>query len=406
MLHRRLALIVLISAFALSIGYPSLVTFAADKKPTELGPVDKDAPKEFTTTKSGLKYRILRKADGAKPRESSTVKVHYKGTLDNGKVFDSSYERGEPIEFPLSGVIKGWTEGMQYVAEGGMIELEIPHQLGYGERGAPPDIPGKSTLHFIVELLEIQKPIEPGAVDANAPEEFTETKSGLKYRVRRKSDGVKPKATSTVKVHYKGWLDGGKVFDSSYDRREPVEFPLNRVIKGWGEGMQLIGQGGMIELEIPFELAYGESGRPPVIPPKETLHFIVELLEVQLPAEPGAVDKDAPEKFTTTKSGLKYRIRRKSDGEKPTDESTVKVHYKGWLDNGKTFDSSYDRGQPIQFPLSGVIKGWTEGMQLIGKGGMIELEIPYDLAYGEEGRPPTIPEKATLHFIIELLEVQ
>ncbi|MBS0204216.1 MAG: FKBP-type peptidyl-prolyl cis-trans isomerase [Planctomycetes bacterium] len=162
----------------------------------------------------------------------------------------------------------------------------------------------------------------------------------------------------------------------------------------------------MIDLEIPYELAYGEQGRPGRIPPKATLHFIVELLEVQLPAEPGAVDKDAPEEFTATKSGLKYRIRRASSGAKPTKESVVKVHYKGWLDNKQVFDSSYERGKPIEFPLGGVIAGWTEGMQLVGKGGMIELEIPYDLAYGEEGRPPVIPEKATLHFIVELLDVK
>ncbi len=376
---------------------------AADK--VQPGVQDKDAPKEFTATGSGLKYRILRKSDKPKPKETSTVKVHYKGWLDNGKVFDSSYDRGESIEFPLKGVIAGWTEGMQLVGEGGMIELEIPYKLGYGERGSPPDIPGKSTLHFIVELLEVQKPLEPGAVDADVPEKFTETESGLKYRIRRKGTGPKPKATTTVKVHYKGWLDNGKVFDSSYDRREPIEFPLNRVVKGWTEGMQLIGKGGMIELEIPYELAYGEEGRPPTIPPKATLHFIVELLDAQLPTEPGEVDKDAPEKFTATKSGLKYRIRRKSDGEKPMAQNTVKVHYKGWLDGGKVFDSSYDRGKPIEFPLSGVIAGWTEGMQLVGKGGMIELEIPYDLGYGEQGKPPVIPAKSTLHFIIELLDV-
>ncbi len=123
-------------------------------------------------------------------------------------------------------------------------------------------------------------------------------------------------------------------------------------------------------------------------------------------AEPGVQDKDAPKEFTTTKSGLKYRILRKSNKEKPKESSTVKVHYKGTLDNGKVFDSSYARGEAIEFPLNGVIAGWTEGMQLVGKGGMIELEIPYDLAYGEEGRPPVIPAKATLHFIVELLEVK
>ncbi len=257
---------------------------AADKNASEPGPSDKDAPKEFTTTKSGLKYRILRKSDDLKPEARDKVKVHYKGWLDGGKVFDSSYERGEPIEFPLDRVIPGWTEGMQYVGKGGMVELEIPYKLGYGVQGSPPTIPGKSTLHFIVELLDVTpgpKPVEPGQVDADAPEKFTTTKSGLKYRIRRKSDGKKAAASSTVKVHYKGWLDSGDTFDSSYDRGEPISFPLRRVIPGWTEGMQLVGQGGMIELEVPYELGYGKEGRPPVIPPEATLHFLVELLEVK-----------------------------------------------------------------------------------------------------------------------------
>jgi len=257
---------------------------AAQKNPVEPSPADKDAPKEFTSTKSGLKYRVLRKSDDIKPAARDTVKVHYKGWLDGGKVFDQSYgPNGESIEFPLNGVIKGWTEGMQYVGKGGMIELEIPHELGYGVQGAPPTIPGKATLHFIVELLDVTpapKPIEPGAVEKDAPEKFTTTPSGLKYRIRRKSDGAMPVATDTVKVHYKGWFDDGKAFDSSYERGAPIEFPLNGVIKGWTEGMQLVGKGGMIELEIPYDLAYGERGRPG-IPPKANLHFLVELLDVK-----------------------------------------------------------------------------------------------------------------------------
>lgn len=131
--------------------------------------------------------------------------------------------------------------------------------------------------------------------------------------------------------------------------------------------------------------------------------------EVPLPKLPkgaGAVDKDAPMKFTTTPSGLKYRILRKGEGAKPKATNTVKVNYQGWLDNGKTFDSSYDRGEPISFPLNGVIKGWTEGMQLVGEGGMIELEIPPNLGYGARGAGGAIPPNATLHFIVELLDVQ
>ena len=269
----------LLSLFTLTTESTSHMAHGADK--VQPGAVDKDAPEEFTTTKSGLKYRVRRKGEGKKPTAKDTVSVHYKGWLDNGKEFDSSYARGESIEFPLNGVIKGWTEGMQLVGKGGMIELEIPSALGYGDRGTPPDIPGKATLHFIVELLEVKSPPEPGPTDKDAPKVFTETKSGLKYRILRKSDGAKPKATNTVKVHYKGTLDDGTQFDSSYDRGQPISFPLNRVISGWTEGMQLVGSGGMIELEIPYDLAYGAEGKPPVIPPKATLHFIVELLEVK-----------------------------------------------------------------------------------------------------------------------------
>lgn len=129
---------------------------ALPKLPAGAGAVDKDAPKAFEQTASGLKYRVLRKGDGAKPKAANTVKVNYHGWLDNGKVFDSSYARKEPISFPLMRVIPGWTEGMQLVGNGGMIELEIPSKLGYGDRGAGADIPGGATLHFLVELLEVK----------------------------------------------------------------------------------------------------------------------------------------------------------------------------------------------------------------------------------------------------------
>lgn len=132
-----------------------------------------------------------------------------------------------------------------------------------------------------MNVMSAQGPVQPGAEDKDAPKEFTATKSGLKYRVLRKSEGKKPKATDTVKVHYKGWLDDKKEFDSSYKRGEPIEFPLNGVIPGWTEGMQLVGEGGMIELEIPANLGYGPRGIPGVIPPSSTLHFLVELISVK-----------------------------------------------------------------------------------------------------------------------------
>jgi FKBP-type peptidyl-prolyl cis-trans isomerase FkpA len=121
--------------------------------------------------------------------------------------------------------------------------------------------------------------------------------------------------------------------------------------------------------------------------------------------EPGAEDADAPQEFTKTESGLQYRILRKSDGPKPKASSNVTCHYRGWLNDGQVFDASYKKGDPISFSLSGVVKGWTEGVQLVGEGGMIELKIPYQLGYGEEGRPPRIPAKAELNFIVELIKI-
>lgn len=129
---------------------------ALPKLPTGAGEIDADAPDELTPTPSGLYYRILRKSDGRKPTAQDRVLAHYQGTLDNGSQFDSSYSRGSPTEFGLNQVIKGWTEGLQLIGEGGMIELEIPYALGYGPGGKAPTIPALATLHFLVELKEVK----------------------------------------------------------------------------------------------------------------------------------------------------------------------------------------------------------------------------------------------------------
>ena len=114
---------------------------------------------EVTTTPSGLQYEILKKAEnpGAMPTAASTVKVHYHGTNVDGSVFDSSVERGQPIEFPLTRVIKGWTEGLQYMHVGDKFKFFIPQDLAYGERPGSPKIKPFSALIFEVELLDITK---------------------------------------------------------------------------------------------------------------------------------------------------------------------------------------------------------------------------------------------------------
>jgi FKBP-type peptidyl-prolyl cis-trans isomerase FkpA len=113
-----------------------------------------------------------------------------------------------------------------------------------------------------------------------APANAVKTASGLEYRELRAGTGASPKATDVVKVHYRGTLTNGTEFDSSYKRNMPAEFPLNRVIPCWTEGVQMMKVGGKAQLTCPASIAYGERGSPPVIPPNATLIFEVELLGI------------------------------------------------------------------------------------------------------------------------------
>jgi FKBP-type peptidyl-prolyl cis-trans isomerase FklB len=115
------------------------------------------------TTTSGLQYKVVKEGTGPQPKETDTVTVDYRGTLIDGTEFDSSYKRGEPATFPLQGVIKGWTEGLQLMKKGAEYQFFIPSKLAYGERAIPPDIGANSTLIFKVELKDIKAPSAPAA---------------------------------------------------------------------------------------------------------------------------------------------------------------------------------------------------------------------------------------------------
>jgi len=242
------------------------------------------------------------------------------------------------------------------------------------------------------------------------------TPSGLQYMALSEgpADGVAPKAEDIVVVHYVGTLTDGTEFDSSVRRGAAAKFPLNRVIPGWTEGVQLMTEGDKYRFFIPPELAYGEKGAPGAIGPNEALIFDVELLRVSGPernlaAAKKFLDENAKKAgVKSTKSGLQYEVLAEgpAGGRTPSDANKVSVHYEGRLLDGSVFDSSYDRGEPIEFPLAGVIAGWTEGLQLMSEGDKYRLFIPPALGYGEQGTPggPIGPNEA-LVFDVELLKV-
>ncbi|QCB45737.1 FKBP-type peptidyl-prolyl cis-trans isomerase [Hydrogenophaga sp. PAMC20947] len=142
------------TAIALIICSAAILSAPAMAQDVTLAAAAKEAGAIVTPT--GLVYRAMKEGTGASPRAANTVKVHYKGTLPDGKEFDSSYSRGTPIEFPLGGVIPCWTEGVQRMKIGGKAKLTCPSAIAYGERGAGGVIPPNATLVFEVELLGIK----------------------------------------------------------------------------------------------------------------------------------------------------------------------------------------------------------------------------------------------------------
>jgi len=237
----------------------------------------------YQTTASGLKYQITTSGNGEQAQAGDTVIMHYRGKLEDGTQFDSSYDRNTPFRFELGAgrVIKGWDEGVALLHEGDSATFIIPQELGYGSRNIGP-IPANSTLIFEVELLEIVKPktIEPFQIEGKVK---TTTESGLQFILVEPGSGQKAAEGYTAQVHYTGFLEDGSIFDSSYKRDQPFEFVigLGQVIPGWDEGVALMREGSKARLIIPHDLAYGEKGYPGVIPPKATLTFDIELLEVK-----------------------------------------------------------------------------------------------------------------------------
>ncbi len=271
-------------------------------------------------TETGLQYETIIAGTGASPKSGDNVTIHYVGTLSDGSEFDSSVARNEPLTFPIDEAVEGWREGIMLMKEGGKTKVMMPPVLAYGATGTSDGRIGP----FEVVTLELQlieviaaddkkrlEEVQQAAVErykerqkeemaarvaraeanAVAAEQFLEengkkdgiqtTLSGLQYEVLNKGEGkVSPGPRDMVEVHYHGTRLDGSVFDSSVLRGETSEFPLNRVISGWTEGLQLMQEGDKFRFYIRPDLAYGPMGKGD-IGPNELLVFEVELFDVK-----------------------------------------------------------------------------------------------------------------------------
>jgi peptidylprolyl isomerase len=244
---------------------------------------------------------------------------------------------------------------------------------------------------------QVEPPLDLKAPPADA----TKTASGLAWKVLAPGKGsTNPGPKDAVTVHYTAWTADGKMFDNSHARRMPSTFLIESVIKGWGEGVQLMTPGEKRRFWIPEEIAFrGLAGRP-----KGMVVFDVELLDIMpdprvAPANVATPPADAQK----TPSGIAYQVLRPGTGTtRPRKESRVTVHYTGWTTDGKMFDSSVVRGAAATFGLNEVIEGWTEGVQLMVEGEKTRFWIPARMAYqGQAGRP-----QGMLVFDIDLLAIR
>jgi FKBP-type peptidyl-prolyl cis-trans isomerase len=234
-------------------------------------------PKDAIRTASGLVMEVLQKGKGTKrPKATESVRVTAIGHLPNGQRFGTP----QPRVMGMSEIAPGWSEALGQMVEGEKRRLWMSPGLAFGNTpGAPVSAGGDIVLEL--ELLAIPSPPPVPKDLKSPPKDAKKTESGLVYKILTKGTGTThPTATSQVSVHYSGWSQDGKMFDSSVMRGEPTSFGLNQVIKGWTEGVQLMVVGDKARFWIPGPLAYGDKPARPGAPAGQ-LVFDIELLAIR-----------------------------------------------------------------------------------------------------------------------------
>jgi peptidylprolyl isomerase len=362
---------------------------AADAKVAGLpAPEDVAAPPpDAPTTPSGLASKVLAAGTGTDhPGPNDSVKVNYTGWTTDGKMFDSTIappqpgRQPQPATLSLARVIPGWTEGVQLMVVGEKRRFWVPQDLAYKGRPGP-----QGTLVFDIELLDFTPgPRAPTNV-ASPPADAPKTADGIASEVMQKGTGTAhPQPNDGVRVNYSLWQTDGKLLDQSKEGT-PAMRPVTGQFDGWAAALEQMVVGEKRTFWIPAAMANLKPQHGQAQTPRD-LTFVVELLEILAAPKTPADLKAPPKDAIVEKDGLASKILVRGTGKvhpAPTDRVTVK--YAGWTSDGKMFDSSYTRGEPANFTVSGLIPGWTEALQLMVEGEKRRLWIPEQLAY--KGRP-------------------
>ncbi|YCM44913.1 FKBP-type peptidyl-prolyl cis-trans isomerase [Verrucomicrobiaceae bacterium 227] len=373
------------------------------------------APADAEKTASGLASIVLKKGTGTeKPAAADSVKVHYSGwQSSDGNLFDSSLQRGQPAEFGLNQVIKGWTEGLQLMVVGEKRRFWIPADLAYGDTPSRPGGPS-GMLVFDVELLDITKaPSAPK--DLVAPADAIKGEAGLATQILKAGEGdATPALDDLITFHFSGWKADGEFLASSEGQPNAPQDQLSNIqIKGWVEAIKLMKKGEKRRAWIPAALGFGEN--PPEGAPKGDLIFDFELIDFgpapkapeppKQPKDPNAPEDvaAAPADARKTDAGVAYKVLKAAEGgESPKAGDMVEIQFSGWDSTGVSIGSSKGQPNPFAFPLDDApILGWVETLKQMKVGESRRLWIPEDQTF-EGGPRPGAPAGA-LTFDIELV---
>jgi FKBP-type peptidyl-prolyl cis-trans isomerase len=369
----------------------------------------KTPPADAVKTASGLVYKkLVSNAAGVSPRRNDTAMINYTGWRQStGDTFFTNEGRGQPMPLYLSKTAPGFTEGLQLLHTGEKAVLWMPPDIGYK---TPPAEGKAETLVYQVELTEVL-PAPPIPDDVAAPPaKATALKSGTRFLLVRPGTGkenVRP--FDTVSYKFTVWDPTGRMLDTDEmgGAHATTASPFKQAA-GMAEMITSLAVGARGRFWIDAEKITAGGNKAPGGVDHGTLCYEIEITQnTKAAAEPPPTPPDVarpPADAQKTAKGVFYRFLVHGPGKdprRPTPKDTVKVHYAGWTTDGKMFDSSYLRNEPSTFGLTGVIAGWTDGLQVMTPGDRVRFWIPEELAYkGQAGKP-----QGMLVFEIELLEI-
>ncbi len=357
-------------------------------------------PADAIRTKDGMIFKSLKDGDGPAPGKNDTVIINYTGWRPTGETMYSTRGRGKPSSMPLANTAVGFVEALTMMKQGGRAIFWLPPEIGY--KGKPADGGPGETLTFEVELLDI-KPAPPIPPDVAAPPlDARKTDKGVFIKTLTPGTGKdKLRFYDLATISYTAWDETGRMFDSTETRGQPRPAAPFRETPGLESALTQMVVGERARVWIP-----GPLNQPSLNAPGGMACYEITLVSVTPQHAPPPTPREVtgpPKDAQKTPLGVFYKVLKPGTGtQHPTPTDQVKVHYTEWTTDGRMVDSTIVRDKPAEFVVSAVIKGWTDGLQVMTAGQQTRFWIPLELAYkGQPGRP-----QGMLVFDVELLEIK